>query len=58
MRTDPTVARIRKIRHEISEECGHDVRTMIEYYMKYQQKYADRLIRKSEKSDRKQLNER
>ncbi len=46
MRIDPTIDRIRKIRHEISEECNHDTRKIIEYYMKYQQKYADRLMNK------------
>jgi len=46
MKTDPTIDRIRKIRHEISEECSHDTRKIVEYYMKYQQKYADRLIKK------------
>ncbi len=47
MKTDPTIDRIRKIRHEISEECSHDTRKIVEYYMKYQQKYADRLIKKN-----------
>jgi hypothetical protein len=47
MRTDPTIERIRKIRHEISEECNHDTRKIVEYYIEYQQKYADRLMRKS-----------
>jgi len=52
MRTDPTIDRIRKIRHEISEECNHDTRKIVEYYMKYQQNYADRLIKKTVISDR------
>jgi hypothetical protein len=47
MRTDPTIDRIRRIRHEISEECNHDTRKLIEYYMKYQQKYAERLMKKN-----------
>ncbi len=52
MRTDPTIDRIRRIRHEISEECNHDTRKIVEYYMKYQQKYADRLIKKTVIADR------
>jgi len=44
MKTDPTVDRIRQIRHEISEECDHDPKKLIEYYMKYQKKYKGRLI--------------
>lgn len=45
MRADPTIDRIRKIRHEISDECNHNTRKMIEYYMKYQQKFADGLMK-------------
>ena len=26
------IAEIRKIRHEISEECGHDIRKVAAYY--------------------------
>jgi len=44
MKNDPTVERIRKIRHEISEECNHDPQKLIEYYMKYQKKFEGRLI--------------
>jgi hypothetical protein len=39
MKTDPTIDRIRKIRHEISEEFDHDPKKLIEYYVKHQQKY-------------------
>ena len=46
MKPDPTVERIRRIRHEISEECGHDPKKIVGHYMKYQQRFADRLIRK------------
>lgn len=44
MKTDPTIERIRQIRHQISEKCGHDPQKLVEYYMKYQQQYADRLV--------------
>ena len=44
MKPDPTIERIRQIRHQISEECGHDPQQLVEYYMKYQQQYADRLV--------------
>jgi len=44
MKTDPTIERIRQIRHQISEECGHDPQQLLKYYMKYQQQYADRLV--------------
>ena len=46
MQADPTVKRIRQIRHEISAECGHDPKKLVEYYTKYQQKFSERLIKK------------
>ena len=29
---DAGVAEVRKARHEISEECGHDLHKVVEYY--------------------------
>ena len=46
MQPDPTIERVRKIRHEISEQCDHDPQKLIKYYQKYQQKFSGRLIRK------------
>lgn len=48
MITDPTIDRIRATRHKISEACDHETKKLVEYYMKYQQKYADRLVKKNE----------
>lgn len=45
MKPDPTIERIRRIRHEISEQCDHDPQKIVEYYMRYQRKFADRLIK-------------
>lgn len=45
MKEDATVKRIRSSRHEISEEFGHNTKKFIEYYITYQQKCSDRLIR-------------
>lgn len=42
---DPVIARVRKARHRISERCGHDPAKLVEYYMKLQERHADRLIR-------------
>ncbi len=44
MKIDQTVERVHKIRREISEKCDHDTRKLVEYYIKYQEKYKDRLI--------------
>lgn len=32
MKTDPLVEAIRKARHEISQECGHDAYRLVAYY--------------------------
>jgi hypothetical protein len=39
MKDDPTIERIRKTRHEISETHGHDAERLIRYYMQLQQQY-------------------
>lgn len=44
MKTDPAVDRIRKVRHAISVRCDHDPRKLVAYYMKYQEKYKERLM--------------
>lgn len=46
MRPDPTIERIRHIRHEISAQCDHDPKKLVEYYQRYQRKFSGRLIRK------------
>ena len=32
MKPDPVIERIRKIRREISKECGHDPKVLVERY--------------------------
>lgn len=44
MKNDPTVDRIRQVRHAISVECDHDPKTLIAYYMRYQNGCKERLI--------------
>ena len=36
--------RIRRIRHEISEEFGHDPHRLVDYYIELQNTHAQRLI--------------
>ena len=45
MSTDKDIAidRIRKVRHKISAGFGHDTQRMIDHYLEYQKKFADRL---------------
>jgi hypothetical protein len=45
MDDDPIIDEIRRVRHRISEECGHDPKTLVEYFMKIQEQYRDRLIK-------------
>ena len=45
MSTDKDIAidRIRDVRHKISADFGHDTQRIIEHYLEYQKKFADRL---------------
>ena len=45
MSTDKDIAidRIRDVRHKISADFGHDTQRMIDHYLEYQKKFADRL---------------
>lgn len=44
LKFDPTIMRIREIRHRISEKCDHDPRKVVDYYIAMQQKYTKRLL--------------
>ena len=48
---DPTIDEIRKIRHQISQRFNHDPERIIEYYIKLQQKYQNRLTNLSEQQE-------
>ena len=41
---DPTITRVRAARHRISEQCGHDPRQVVEYYLELQKKYRSCLL--------------
>jgi|WetSurMetagenome_2_1015567.scaffolds.fasta_scaffold2162780_1 hypothetical protein len=44
MQADPIIDQIREVRHRISEQCGHDAKTIVEYYMNLDQtEYAERV---------------
>ncbi len=42
--TDPVIDEIREIRHRISARFDHDPARLVEYYMKLQEGYRDRLL--------------
>ena len=44
MQADPTLDHVREVRNRISEQCAHDPKKLVEYYIKLQSKYADRLL--------------
>lgn len=46
-RDDPTIARIRETRHQISERFGHDPQKLVAYYIGLQRKYQDRVVGES-----------
>lgn len=41
---DPTINRIRTIRHQISERYHHDTAQIISHYAELEQRYHDRII--------------
>ena len=44
MPSDPTIERIREARRRISEQCGHDPKKLVEYYIRLDRsRDADRL---------------
>jgi hypothetical protein len=43
--SDPTLERIRRVRHEISAEFNHDPHKLVEYYMRLQERHGGRLVR-------------
>lgn len=45
---DPTITQIRETRHLISEQCGHDPRRVVDYYIELQRNYQHRLLVKSD----------
>ena len=50
--SDPVIDRIREVRHQISEQFGHDTAKLVAHYMEVQEQYADRLIQSSPPVDR------
>lgn len=42
--SDPVIDEVRKVRHRISEECGHDPERLVAYYLELQKQFRDRLI--------------
>jgi hypothetical protein len=41
---DDEIARIREVRHRISEQFGHDPYRLVAYYMELQKEHPERLI--------------
>lgn len=46
--SESTLERIRRVRHEISAEFGHDPYKLVEHYMRLQDRHRDRLVGTSE----------
>ena len=58
MRDDPTIARIRAVRHQISERYHHDAAQLIAHYCELEQRYHDRVVAQVERNrDEKSLPE-
>ncbi len=44
MKDDPIISRVREARHRISEQCGHDPKRLVDYYISLQERHRDRLV--------------
>jgi hypothetical protein len=45
MQDDPAIERVREVRHRISQQCEHDPKKLVEYYMRLQERYRERLLK-------------
>lgn len=45
---ESTLEGIRRVRHEISAEFGHDPHKLVEYYVRLQERHRGRLVGTSE----------
>jgi hypothetical protein len=48
MKSDPTIDEIRRVRHEMSAEYGHDPRRILEYFASIQARVKERLVNHGE----------
>ena len=54
--SDEVIAEVRRVRHEISRRCGHDVHKVVAYYREFQDKLKHssdyRFVAKAAPSDK------
>lgn len=43
MKDDPAIERVREARHRISEECGHDPKRLVAYYLERQRRRQEKV---------------
>ena len=55
MKTDPSIERVRKVRHQISSEFDHDPKQLIQYYIELQKKHHSRIIEFPTQNQRKNI---
>ena len=46
MKDDPAIRRIRDVRHQISEEHGHDPKRLVAYYLELQRQRQEEMRQK------------
>jgi hypothetical protein len=45
MQDDPAIERVREVRHRISQQCEHDPKKLVEYYLRLQERHRERLLK-------------
>ena len=50
MKPDPVIERIRTVRREISKECDHDPKKLVEHYREMEKQFKDRILKRTVKT--------
>lgn len=51
MKKDVLIDEIRAVRHQISEQFGHDTKALLDYYRQLEKKYHGRILGQPEPSE-------
>lgn len=54
-RDDRPVEEVREARRRVSERCGHDPARLVEYYMRLQERYKERLLEQASETKQREL---
>lgn len=53
-RVDAVIEEMRAARRRASQACGHDAARLVEYYMRLQERYEDRLLESDSEAEQRE----